>query len=181
MGSKKMDCQSVRGFTLLELIIAVTILATFLLPMMLIVTRSKVRAIKYTQQRELRDLAQRKLFDRIHYYDDKDRGDFSAEGHPSWTWEVGPPDMVGGSAGGSGEQILLQYTIRVSVPQNLGEGSSSSSSSSSDGTGSQGGSTYEMSTWTFPDERWYEEQQYLSDHGQPNLLDGNQMMPGGSF
>ena len=42
-----------RGFTLLELVIAVTILAAFLLPLMLIVSRSKVRAVKFTQAREL--------------------------------------------------------------------------------------------------------------------------------
>ena len=94
-----------RGFTLLELVVAVTILATFLLPMMLIVTRSKVSAIKYTMQREVRDLAQRKLFDRIHYYEERDRGDYSTEGHPSWTWEVGLPEIVSGTtATGAGAE-----------------------------------------------------------------------------
>jgi prepilin-type N-terminal cleavage/methylation domain-containing protein len=170
-----------RGFTLLELVVAVTILATFLLPMMLIVTRSKVRAIKYTQQREVRDLAQRKLFDRIHYYEEKDRGDFSVEGHPSWTWEVSLPEIVSGgmtSSEGGEEQVLLQYTIRVSVPQNLEE---SSSSTSGLGSGSQEGSTYEMSLWTFPDERWYEEQEYLMERGQYSPLNDSLMTPGGSF
>ena len=74
------------GFTLLELVIAVTILGAYLLPLMLIVTKSKVRAIKFTQQRELRDLAQRKLFDRIHYYVEDDSGTFELEGRPEWTW-----------------------------------------------------------------------------------------------
>ena len=167
-----------RGFTLLELIIAVTILATFLLPMMLIVTRSKVRAIKYTQRREVRDLAQRKLFDRVHYYEEKDRGDFSLEGHANWIWEVGAPQIVsGGMASGAsdGDQVLLEYTIRVSVPQNIEE------SSAGAGSGSQEGSSYEMSLWTFPDERWYEEQDYLDQQGLSPPLYGNPMAPGGSF
>jgi prepilin-type N-terminal cleavage/methylation domain-containing protein len=145
------------GFTLLELVIAVTILASFLLPLMLIVSRSKVKAIKFTQARELRDLAQRKLFDRIHYYEERDQGDFAAEGHTSWTWEVAPPEMVG-----NGEQPLLEYTIRVRVPQEI-EGYSA---------GAGEGSTFELQLWTFPDERWYEEQQYLYDQGQYSPLFG---------
>ena len=152
-----------RGFTLLELIIAVTLLAGFLLPLMLIVSKSKIRAIKYTHERELRDLAQRKLFDRIHYYEDRDQGDFAAEGHPSWTWEIPLPEMVG-----QGEQPLLEYTIHVHVPQQI-EGQSSSSESGE-------GSTYELELWTFPDERWYEEQQYLYDQGQYSPLFGDPRM-----
>lgn len=185
MGLPKRALQPARGFTLLELVIAVTILATFLLPMMLIVTRSKVRAIRYTQQREVRDLAQRKLFDRIHYYEEKDSGNFSLEGHPSWTWEVSPPDMVG-----HGEQVLLQYTIKVHTPQNLDGGSASSSGSGSiAGSSGQEGSSYEMNLWSFPDARWYEEQEYLYQEGQYSPLYGSPngnlgaspMVPGGNF
>ena len=146
------------GFTLLEIVVAVTILATFLLPMMLIITKSKVRAIRYTQQREVRDLAQRKLFDRMHYYEEKDMGDFSVEGHPQWTWEIDPPEMVG-----SGEQVLLEYRIRVRMPQNLEENAPPSGE----------GSTYEMCIWSFPDERWYEEQDALYAQGQYSPLYGN--------
>jgi prepilin-type N-terminal cleavage/methylation domain-containing protein len=146
------------GFTLLEIVVAVTVLATFLLPMMLIITKSKVRAVRYTQQREVRDFAQRKLFDRMHYYEEKDQGDFSAEGRPEWTWEIDPPEMVG-----SGEQILLEYRIRVHLPQNLEE----------DGAPSSEGSTYEMCIWSFPDERWYEEQDALYAQGQYSPLYGN--------
>ncbi len=32
----------------------------------------------------------------------------------SWLWEVDPPEMQS-----SGEQVLLTYTIRVTVPQKL--------------------------------------------------------------
>ena len=152
-----------RGFTLLELILAVTLLATYLLPMMLIITRAKTRAIVYTLQREVRDLAQRKLFDRMHYYETNDAGDFSAEGHPSWTWRVSPPEMVG-----QGQQVLLQYTIDIELPQKLDGGSpgrgATSGSAWSGGT-EVAGSTYQMSLWAFPDARWYEEQQALYDQG----------------
>ena len=146
------------GFTLLEIVVAVTILVTFLLPMMLIITKSKVRAIRYTQQREVRDFAQRKLFDRMHYYEEKDQGDFSVEGRPQWTWEIDPPEMVG-----SGEQVLLEYRIRVRMPQNMEENAAP--------TGE--GSTYEMCIWSFPDERWYEEQDALYAQGQNSSLYGD--------
>ena len=149
------------GFTLLELILAVTVLTVFLLPMMVIIARSKARAVRYTQQREVRDLAQRKLFDRIHFYELQDHGDFTAEGRPSWTWTIDPPQMMGQS-----EQVLLQYTIRVEVPQNL------DATESSGGT-QEKGSTYQLSFWTFPDARWYEEQDVLYSQGQPTLLYGD--------
>jgi len=153
------------GFTLLEIIIAVTMLAVFLLPMMLIVSEAKIRAIRYTHQREVRDLAQRKLFDRIHYYEEANRGDFTLEGHPEWTWEVNPPEMIGSS-----EQVLLQYTIRVAVPQKL-EGQSPG-----EGTPGEEGSTYKMSLWSFPDALWYTEQQDIYDRGGYSPLYGSSSM-----
>lgn len=157
------------GFTLLEIIIAVTMLAVFLLPMMLIVSESKIRAIRYTQQREIRDLAQRKLFDRIHYYEEADQGDFSLEGRPEWRWEIGPPEMVGGS-----EQALLEYTITVTAPQRL-EGDPAAKAS----TSGEEGSTYQMSLWTFPNERWYEEQALIYDTGGYSPIYGSRSMSAG--
>lgn len=155
------------GFTLLELIVAVTVLAVFLLPMMLLVSRAKDRAIQYTIEREVRDLAQRKLFDRIHYYEEADTGDFSHEGHPEWSWHIAPPEMVGTTA-----QTLLEYTIEVSLPQKLKGGSGAAGDPSSDGSIREGGSTYRLSLWAFPDERWYEEQDFLYQHGSPSTLYG---------
>jgi prepilin-type N-terminal cleavage/methylation domain-containing protein len=159
-----------RGFTLLEIVIAVTLLATFLLPMLLIISQSKIRAIRYTMQRQVRDLAQRKLFDRVHYYETNDQGDFTLEGHSDWHWEIEPPQMIG-----SGEQVLLQYNIRVTLPQKL-EGDPSATSQ--DGTE---GSTYQMSLWTFPDSYWYEEQQLLYEQGGYSSLYGSRSMSGGSY
>ncbi|HVR74972.1 MAG TPA: prepilin-type N-terminal cleavage/methylation domain-containing protein [Planctomycetota bacterium] len=176
------------GFTLLELIIAVTMLAVFLLPMMLIVAKAKNRAIQYTIEREVRDLAQRKLFDRIHYYEVADRGDFSQEGRTAWTWEILPPEPVGG-----GEQVLLQYTIEVSLPQKINAGSgagagaglaASSAHGQGEGVGEGEGSIYQMSLWTFPDARWYEEQAILYESGQPSQLYGSPLtggMTGGTY
>ena len=154
-----------RAFTLLELIIAVTLLAVFLLPMMLIITKAKVRAIQYTQQRQVRDLAQRKLFDVIHYYDESRSGDFSLDGHPQWLWQVDPPELMG-----QNEPVLLQYTIHVQVPQKI-QGSKTG--------GEEGeGSTYSMSLWTFPDIRWYEEQDLLFEQGQYSPLYGDPRLGG---
>ncbi len=185
------------GFTLLEIIIAVTMLAAFLLPMMLIVSESKIRAIRYTQQREVRDLAQRKLFDRVHYYEEADRGTFEIEGHPDWFWEIDPPEMIGSS-----EQVLLEYTIKVTIPQRL-EGASAGSGGGTGGMGSgtsgtggssrgsgidrggssssEEGSTYQMNLWAFPDTRWYDDQQLIYDRGGYSPLYGSQNMSGGTY
>ncbi len=185
-----------RGFTLLEMVIAVTILASFVLPMMLILARSKVRTMRTQQHRQLRDFAQRKLFDRIHYYEENDAGDFTEEGRPEWTWEVLPPEMVG-----NGDQVLLQYTVLVRTPQKIGEGgggggardpggvmdflggagrrrgsSSFRGMDSFRGTGEAfdgEGSTFEMSVWTFPDDQWYLEQEELANRGRPSQLYGD--------
>jgi hypothetical protein len=146
--------------------VAVTLLVMYLLPLMLVITKSKARAIQYTHRREMRDLAQRKLFDRMHYYEERDEGDFSTEGRPNWTWSIAPPEMVG-----SGEQVLLQYTITVAVPQQLGEQS----------RGAEGGSTFEMTVWALPDARWYEEQALLYERGYYSPLYGDPSMPLGGY
>jgi hypothetical protein len=165
-------------------VIAVTILASFLLPLMLLVTKSKVKAIKYTQQRELRDLAQRKLFDVIHYYEETTSGTFELEGRPEWAWAVPEPQMVG-----QGEQVLLEYAIQVTTPQKIdGQGASGGGGVMGDLIGEligggarggarddlgEGGSSYELRVWTFPDARWYEEQQILYERGEYSpLYDG---------
>lgn len=158
-----------RGFTLLELIIAVTILATFVLPMILIMTRAKVRAIQYTIQREVRDLAHRKLFDRIHYYEERDSGDFADEGRSEWTWVVHPPEMIGNST-----QALLEYRITITLPQKL-------DGDSAGGTAEGEDSTFEMSVWSFPDTRWYEEQAALYEQGFYSPLYGDPRMSGGGY
>lgn len=163
--------RSDRGFTLLEIIIAVTILAVFLLPMMLIISEAKIRAIRYTIQREVRDLAQRKLFDHIHYYELASEGDFAQEGHADWRWQVDPPEMLGGS-----EQVLLQYTIRVRIPQKL-EGGAEAAAPLTE----EAGSSYEMSLWTLPDERWYEEQELIYQQGGYSPLYGDPGMPAGGM
>ena len=142
------------------------LLASFLLPLMLVISKSKVRAIKFSQQRELRDLAQRKLFDRIHYYIEEDSGDFSDDGRPEWAWEIPQAEMIG-----RGDQPLLEYSILVQTKQVL-EGLQE---------GELEGSVYELRLWAFPDERWYEEQQYLLERGlySPYYGDGSIGLPGG--
>ncbi len=188
-----------RGFTLLELVIAVTILASFLLPMLLILSKAKVRTIRTQQQRQLRDLAQRKLFDRIHYYEENNQGDFAAEGRPEWTWEVLLPEMVG-----NGDQVLLEYTVLVHTPQKIepiggggggrgggrgggglyGGGGLDSGGSLRGALGilrentsmsslDEEGSTFEMSVWAFPDDQWYLEQEEMANRGLSTELYGD--------
>ncbi len=176
------------GFTLLELVIAVTILASFLLPMLLILSKAKVRTIRTQQQRQLRDLAQRKLFDRIHYYEENNQGDFAAEGRPEWTWEVLAPEMVG-----NGDQVLLEYALLVHTPQKIeqvGGGGLSGGGGPGGGASLRGalgilrentamsslgeeGSTFEMRVWTFPDDQWYLEQEEMANRGLSTELYGD--------
>ena len=66
------DSAAGAGFTLLELIIAVTLLAVFVLPMFEVLTASRVRAIRYTQARQVKSLAQQKLHDRINFVIEED-------------------------------------------------------------------------------------------------------------
>ena len=153
-----------RGFTLLELIIAVTILATFVLPILGILTQSRVRAIKYSQQSEVRDLAQRRLHDRIHYIIEDNEGTFEEEGRPNWLWHIEEPQLRS-----QGEQVLLEYTITVEVPFKLPGGAESE----------DGNATYEYTAWAFPSEIWYEDQNYLYESGQASLLYGDPALEGG--
>ena len=171
--------------------------------MLEIVHRSRVRAFKYTRVREVQDLAQRKLFERIYYYSEETilagelqemSGTFAEEGRPKWEWEIPYPEIVS-----QGEQVLLQYTIRVFIPgldEQIGGSSMAGSSGSYGGSRSYGSysseeygyensfsgrdfprgdgydrenwgrkASFEMSTWTFPSEFWYEEQEELSALG----------------
>jgi len=174
-----------RAFTLLELVIAITLLAVFLLPMMLIISKAKIRAIKYTQQRQVRDLAQRKLFDVIHFRELKLSGDFSDEGHPEWTWLVDPPQPIGHN-----EPFLLEHTIHVLLPQKLEQGGGSADHRlqyGGEGYGGEGygdigyegtGSHIQITVWAFPDAQWYEEQELLYEQGQPSILYGDPTFAG---
>ena len=162
------------GFTLLELIVAFVILALFVLPMLEIVAASRVRATKYTHERIVRDLAQRKLFERVYSIELMDSGTFEAEGHPDWTWEIPEPQIAPGSSNSSpdsSESMLLQYTIRVTTPQM--SGGSGGASSAGSGTGN----AFEMSTWAFPSRDWLDEQEYLQAQGFDTALGG--AVPGG--
>ena len=161
------------GFTLLELIVAFVILSLFVLPMLEIMAAARIRAAHYTHDRIVRDLAQRKLFERVYSIELMNAGTFEEEGHPEWTWEIPEPEFAPGSSTSNMEQsdsILLQYTIRVTTPQ-MGGGSGGSSGST--GTGN----AFEMSTWAFPSREWKEEQEYLRAQGYDT---GMGVLPGGA-
>lgn len=171
-----------RGFTLLELVVAFALLALFVMPMLQLVHEARVRAHRYSLKREVQNLAQRKLFERIYYYSEETvlagemqdmSGTFEAEDRPDWEWEIAYPEIVS-----QGEQVLLQYTIRVFVPQ-MGEekiGGGGMGRGMSRGMGGSSGpygfdydynrpASFEMTTWTFPSEFWYEEQEDLAARG----------------
>lgn len=157
------------GFTLLELMVAFAILTLFVLPILEIVAAARVRAVKYIREREVRDLAQRKLFDRIYYIEQMEAGTFEPEGHPDWTWQVLPPQVVN-----QGAQVLLQYTIQVATPQ----------SEAGRAAGRDLGEVrpaFEMSVWTFPSPEWFDEQAELTALGYDTAYSGagSGLLPGG--
>ena len=149
------------GFTLLELIIAVTLLTLFVVPIGQALNDARIRSIRYTQARQVKSLAQQKLHDRINFILEEDEGDFEEEGHPSWGWIIDPPQPRS-----QGEQVVLEYTITVEVPFQLENGGSNSALSTE-------GSSYQYTTWTLPNPRWIKDQQYLRDTGMESLLYGN--------
>lgn len=151
--------RSAAGFTLLELIIAVTLLAAFVLPMLQLITEARVRAIRYTNKRQLRDLAQQKLHDRIHYIEELDEGTFEEDGRPNWEWLVDEP-VVHSEGGG---QVILEYRITVTLPQKVDDSQESRHGELS---------TYEYSVWALPNERWMEEQSELQARGLYSPLYG---------
>lgn len=175
------------GFTLLELLVAFAILALFVLPMLEIVHDARIRAVRYSVKREVQELAQQVLLERVYTYDDKSFeagamapivGTFEEFGRPDWEYQIDPPEMLN-----DGQQLLLEYTIHVNAPQlkavnmNAGIGGGEGAGMEDLGTfDSMFGRTppfdpetsYKMSTWALPSEAFYEERDYLREQG---LLD----------
>ncbi len=149
-----------------------TLLATFVLPMLQILAESRVKATRYTQKRTAKALAQQKLYDHIHYVETAldHEGTFEEEGYPTWTWEIPQPEMRA-----QGDQVVLEYKITIFVPLRFdssdGEGGGGGDNASF--TSTDEGSTYEYTVWTLPSNAWYEEQNELYFDGQPSLLHGD--------
>ena len=171
------------GFTLLELIIAITMLAVFIVPMLRTLGESRERSVNYTRQRQIKSYAQNKLHDHINFVEDENgnlvenEGAFVDEdgepvfpGSRNWTWVIDPPQLKS-----QGEQILLEYRITVTVPFNL-DGQDSSS-----GPDWRNESDVSYTVWTFPSEAWLEDQEKLFDLGEPTLLYGDPAYEEGLF
>ena len=161
---------------MLELIVAFAILAMFIVPLLEVVHAARMRAATYSRDRAARELAQRKLYDRVYSIELNNQGNFEAEGHPDWTWEYGEPQIVS-----QGEQILLQHEIVVHTQP--GGGLSDDDAESSPSTGSASGD-YRMSIWAFPTQEWLDyfadlEAQGLSPGMGGMGMDGAGMLPGG--
>lgn len=171
------------GFTLLELIIAITMLAVFIVPMLRTLGESRERSVNYTRQRQIKSYAQNKLHDHINFVEDENgnlvenEGAFVDEdgepvfpGSRDWIWVIDPPQLKS-----QGEQILLEYRITVTVPFSLdGQGSSSGEDGRSE-------SNVSYTIWTFPSEAWMEDQERLFDLGEPTLLYGDPAYEEGLF
>ena len=168
-----------RGFTLLELLVAFAILALFVLPMLEMVHESHIRAMRYSVKREVQELAQRTLLERIYTYDlesieagtmEPRSGTFEEDGQPNWEWQIGPPKMKS-----DGKQLLLEYTIYVNAPQLKAINSSNKEAESADGMGGllslfddapfDSESSFKMTTWALPSIQFYEERDYLRENG----------------
>ncbi len=173
------------GFTLLELVIAIAMLAAFIVPMLNTLGESSVRSVNYTRQRQIKSYAQNKLYDHINFVEDENGnlvetdGKFEEDGEPvfpgssEWTWVIDPPQLKS-----QGEQLLLEYRITVTVPFDL-DGNSGSS-----GEDGRKESSVSYTIWTFPSEAWRDEQDRLFDLGEPTLLYGDPayddgLLPGG--
>ena len=173
------------GFTLLELVIAIAMLAAFIIPMLKTLGESCQRSVNYTRQRQIKSYAQNKLYDHINFVEDKNGnyvetdGAFEEDGEAvfpgsrEWTWVIDPPQLKS-----PGEQLLLEYRITVTVPFDLdGQGDSS-------GEDGRKESSVSYTIWTFPSEAWMEEQEMLFDDGEPTPLYGDPayddgLLPGG--
>lgn len=162
------------GFTLLELIIAITMLAVFIVPMLKTLGESRNRSVTYTRQRQVKGYAQKQLHDHINFVEDRygnlvgTDGTFEEEGEEvfpgsrDWTWEIDPPQLKS-----QGEQMLLEYRITVTVPFEMEGGS---------GQGSEDGqkeSSITYTVWTFPSKRWEYDQMDLFELGEPTILYGD--------
>ncbi len=175
------------GFTLLELVIATTMLAVFIVPMLRTLGESRERSVHYTRQRQIKSYAQNKLHDHINFVEvppgsrnfvgtegafEKD-GEAVFPGSQNWTWVIDPPQLKS-----QGEQLLLEYRITVTVPFDLdGQGGSNDEDERKE-------SSVSYTAWTFPSEAWMEEQEMLFDDGEPTLLYGDPayddgLLPGG--
>ena len=133
-----------RGFTLLELVLAVAILGGSLLTLLFLRTSAVERAAAYNRDREIQRLAQEKLDEVVFELEEEVEGNFEEQLHPDWFWSV---EVVSLSQDGP---ELLECQITVTYP---------------DSSNPEGGQ-YTFSSWVFPDEESLLLQLVADDSGE---------------
>ena len=149
-----------RGFTLVELVLSLAILALILTTLMFMRINAVDKVTEVVEERELRRLAQELLAEKIADFPGDEPGEIwgtFAINRQEWQWEwenpLDPANVIQ-----EGEEFLLACTLRLSRmdPQN-----------------ELNDKSYELTTWITPTELHLEvlrEQQALIDEGE--FLDG---------
>jgi len=147
------------GLTLVEVLVAIGILAFVTAEFLYLRTDAVDRAGKCARDALIQRLAQEKLDEIIFGEEEGMEGTFELQGHPTWTWEVREEVQQ------IGDDLIVERTLTVTVRP---EGTRSIARSVVDESQTR---TVELSSWAFPDERWYELNAYSFDE------DGNYVPP----
>lgn len=114
-----------RGFTLLEVVFAVAIVATSLLALQAAIAGSVQTATDTVNRRAARGLARSKMEEVLTgLVDAEGSGTFSEEGYDAFSWESRAEEMGVGGAAGDAEpsEKVRKVTLTVSFPSDEGDG-----------------------------------------------------------
>lgn len=133
-----------RGFTLIELVVAIAIIGGAFLTLLEIRGSAEDRALQYNELRTIRRLSQQKLDEFIYEIEGSTQGTW--EEFPNYEWVI---DALPLSQGEGPE--MLEVTITVTYPSFEGDQRDE----------------YRLSTWFFPDE----ESPLLEEFGSSSTVD----------
>ncbi|MBN1420837.1 MAG: prepilin-type N-terminal cleavage/methylation domain-containing protein [Planctomycetes bacterium] len=148
------------GLTLVEVLVAVGILAFLTTEFLYLRTAAVERAGRCAREALIQRLGQEKLDEIIFGEEEGMAGTFEDRGHPDWTWEVKEQVQQ------IGDEIIVERTLTVTIrPEGIRAAADESKVQ-----------TVELSSWSFPDERWYELNAYLFDE-EGNYVPPTDWMP----